>query len=295
MSNTIIELKHSQVSGNTPSSLANGEISINTYDGKIFYKNPSGSVETFNKYPGPSGLNGEIQFNDLGELGASANLSFDRDTNTLSTGELVLNKANIIVGNAVFQSVKSNSFYQFGDGTRQYTANAGLETAEAAFNQANAAFESSNSISSFAVISAPGQNNVVANSQSTRLNVEGGSGVLITTNNITKTITITTSAQATSLFVDGADFGTLVSEVVDINDLGSISDGASATINLGGLTISGIIAPSTFILPTYTVSTLPAANPAAQMVFVSDESGGPIIAFSDGTNWRRTTDRNVVT
>ena len=295
MSNTIIELKHSQVSGNIPSSLANGEISINTYDGKLFYKDPSGLIQPFDKYPGPSGLDGEIQFNDSGDLGASANLAFDKTTSTLSTGSLVLDKANIVVGNAVFQSVKSNSFYQFGDGTRQYTANAGLETAQSAFVQANAAFDKANSIHSFAIITAPSQNNVVADSSNTSLNIEGGSGVLITTNNLTKTITISTSAQATSLFVDGADFGTLLSEVVDINDLGSISDGASVTINLGGLTISGIIAPSTFILPTFTVDTLPSANPAAQMIFVSDESGGPIIAFSDGTNWRRVTDRNVVT
>lgn len=288
MANTVIELKHSQVSGNVPSSLANGEVSINTYDGKFFYKDPSGVIQTFDKYPGPSGLDGEIQFNDSGELGASPNLSFDKTTSTLSTRELILDKANIIVGNAVFQSVKSNSFFQFGDGTRQYTANAGLELAQAAF-------DSTNNITAFALITSPGQPNVQANLQESTLNLEGGSNVLITTNNATKTITIAVAAQATSLFVDGADFGTVVSEIVDINDLGSITDPTSVTINLGGLTISGIIAPSTFILPTFTVSTLPSANPAAQMIYVSDESGGPVIAFSDGTNWRRATDRAVVT
>ena len=29
-------------------------------------------------------------------------------------------------------------------------------------------------------------------------------------------------------------------------------------------------------------------------IFVSDETGGPIPAFSDGTNWRRVTDRAIV-
>jgi len=32
----------------------------------------------------------------------------------------------------------------------------------------------------------------------------------------------------------------------------------------------------------------------AAYVYVSDESGGSTIAFSDGTNWRRVQDRNIV-
>ncbi|HEX3486129.1 MAG TPA: DUF2793 domain-containing protein [Micropepsaceae bacterium] len=43
-----------------------------------------------------------------------------------------------------------------------------------------------------------------------------------------------------------------------------------------------------------TVSGLPSANPAGQVLYVSNESGGAVIAFSDGTNWRRVTDRAVV-
>ncbi len=85
MANTVIELKHSQTPGNTPASLANGEISINTYDGKIFYKDPSGVIRVYTKYPGPSGLDTEIQFNDGGSLGANASLSFNKSTGTLST------------------------------------------------------------------------------------------------------------------------------------------------------------------------------------------------------------------
>jgi hypothetical protein len=100
MSNTIIELKHSQVSGNTPSSLANGEISINTYDGIFYYKNPAGTITPFAKYPGPAGLDGEIQFNDSGVLGSTANLSINKTTGTLAArGVDVAN--SIVVGNRV--------------------------------------------------------------------------------------------------------------------------------------------------------------------------------------------------
>jgi hypothetical protein len=48
-------------------------------------------------------------------------------------------------------------------------------------------------------------------------------------------------------------------------------------------------------LTAYTVATVPsaAANPYAQ-IFVTDEVGGAVPAFSDGTNWRRVTDRAIV-
>lgn len=47
---------------------------------------------------------------------------------------------------------------------------------------------------------------------------------------------------------------------------------------------------------SYTVATLPsaAAVGAGTMIYVSDEAGGPVMAFSDGTDWRRMTDRAVV-
>lgn len=48
-------------------------------------------------------------------------------------------------------------------------------------------------------------------------------------------------------------------------------------------------------LPNHTVSTLPdAAKNTYGLVIVTDEAGGCVPAFSDGTNWRRVTDRNIV-
>jgi hypothetical protein len=46
--------------------------------------------------------------------------------------------------------------------------------------------------------------------------------------------------------------------------------------------------------PTYTVVTVPSAANAGAMIYVSDETGGAVLAFADGTNWRRVTDRSVV-
>lgn len=47
---------------------------------------------------------------------------------------------------------------------------------------------------------------------------------------------------------------------------------------------------------SFTVATVPnaASVGAGSMIYVSNETGGPVMAFSDGTNWRRMTDRAVV-
>jgi len=84
MANTVIQLKHSTVTGNVPSSLANGEISINSRDGKFFYSTPAGSVITHYPYLGPAGLNKEIQFNDNGTLGSNSGLAFDKTSGSLN-------------------------------------------------------------------------------------------------------------------------------------------------------------------------------------------------------------------
>lgn len=47
-------------------------------------------------------------------------------------------------------------------------------------------------------------------------------------------------------------------------------------------------------LSVYTVLTLPIVINQGGMIFVSNEAGGAIPAFSDGTNWRRVTDRAIV-
>ena len=48
-------------------------------------------------------------------------------------------------------------------------------------------------------------------------------------------------------------------------------------------------------LPSYTVAGVPAAASwTGGMLYVSDESGGAVPAFSDGTNWRRVTDRAII-
>jgi len=91
-----------------------------------------------------------------------------------------------------------------------------------------------------------------------------------------------------------SDFGSISDLVVDSDNLGEIVDAVVNSYDLGLLVLSGIITPDTFVLPSFTINTLPETDPAGQMLFVTDETGGSVPAFSDGTNWRRVTDRQIV-
>ena len=129
MANTVIQLKHSTETGNVPSSLANGEISINNCDGKFFYSTPASVVVTHYPYLGPAGLNKEIQFNDSGTLGSNAGLAFDKTSGSLNVST-TLNVSGRDLGayaNAAF--LRAN--------TPDHVANSAASYANGAFTRAN--------------------------------------------------------------------------------------------------------------------------------------------------------------
>ena len=265
MANTIIELRHSTISGNTPTNLANGEVAINTYDGKLFYRGgSSNTIQTIERYEGPAGLDGEIQFNDSGILGAVSGLSFNKTTNDLSVS------GGIIAANVVTQT-----FIEFEDGSKQYTANAGAANG-------------------FSVFSVPTQNNVVSSTAEDTIVLVGGTGISILTDPQNNRITFSTVASEDDIFTDGSDFRFVDEEVTLQSDLGFVDQTPTTQIDLGQLVTGGILFPSLFVLPSFTVDSLPSAGTPGQLIFVSDESGGSIVAFADGTNWRRMTDRQIV-
>ena len=75
-----------------------------------------------------------------------------------------------------------------------------------------------------------------------------------------------------------------------------ITDSTLLARNAGNETITGAwifsLPPR---LPSHLVSALPsAATYVRGLIYVSDEAGGPTVAFSDGTNWRRVQDYAVV-
>jgi hypothetical protein len=89
-----------------------------------------------------------------------------------------------------------------------------------------------------------------------------------------------------------------------ITDYGSITNSANITIDYGAVNESGTVPAigdfeyiSDIFGPTgdsFAVASLPSASQPGQMIYVSDETDGSVMAFSDGSNWRRITDRAIV-
>lgn len=82
---TPIQLYYSTTSTSAPvaGNLANGELAINIADGKLFYKDSGGTVKVIAGTGGTgvvAGSNTQIQFNNSGVFGASANLTWDGST-----------------------------------------------------------------------------------------------------------------------------------------------------------------------------------------------------------------------
>ena len=93
----------------------------------------------------------------------------------------------------------------------------------------------------------------------------------------------------------GADWGTLASEesylTVEVTAAGSTA--RSEVLRLTGA-LATFAVPAK--LPNFTVAGVPSAATlgAGTTIYVSNESGGATVAFSDGANWRRVTDRAVI-
>ena len=109
---------------------------------------------------------------------------------------------------------------------------------------------------------------------------------------------VAVDSSSTSQFsgTDDNDFGAVTGSNDDTEDLGLITGGAASTeIDLGEGFGENLIATS-LALPQNTVSGVSAASSAnkGQIVYISDETGGATLAFSDGTNWRRLQDRAVI-
>ena len=149
-------------------------------------------------------------------------------------------------------------------------------------------------INAFSTVSVTGGNSATADSISDTLTLSAGSGITLVMDTSTDTLTIAASS-GSEVFVDGADFGAVTEIVTLTDDLGLVTDAVTQEADLGALVISGLIYPDQFVLPSYTTSTLPSASIAGSMIFVTNESGGSVPAFADGTNWRRVTDRAIVT
>ena len=241
MANTVIAIRSSGVTGNTPSLgvLANGELSLNFADGILYYKSSSntlGSIRT----TAVSGLTTEVQFNDAGVFGANANFTFNKSIATLnvkninvSTNLVTTNLTatsittgtgvgGIIAGaNVIYSNVfvaNSGGYVQFSDGSKQYTANAGASGGVTQIIAGTNITISPGGGTGVVTINSSGggttdfgfgqiftpNNSVYANATSAndKVTFVGESGVYVFANSTTKTITVAGTPGAQGMTVD---------------------------------------------------------------------------------------------
>ena len=161
----------------------------------------------------------------------------------------------------------------------------------------------------------PSGGSVIADASEDTLTLENGNNISMTANAGTDTITINATAAG-------------VNEQVQFNNAGNFDGDADFTYNssTNTLTIKNLIAesvnPPSTLTGTYTISspTTITLDPTSEiindapmklkgytvaqlgsltssagaMVYCTDETGGSIPAFYDGTNWRRVSDRAIV-
>lgn len=137
MPNTVIAIRQSGETGNTPSLgvLSTGELAINYADGILYYKTSSntlGSILTST----PGGLDTEVQFNDGGSFGGDSGFTYNKTTNTLTIDNITSNGLN--VAPAIQASFDAAN-------TAQADATGAFLAANTAASQVGAAFDKANS------------------------------------------------------------------------------------------------------------------------------------------------------
>ncbi len=101
-----------------------------------------------------------------------------------------------------------------------------------------------------------------------------------------------TSGQA--MVTDGNGSVTFETIGETVTDYGLITESANVTVNDYGAITDEAREPTSH--DSYTVSEANniAIKSTGDMIFISDETGGAVMAFYDGTSWRRITDRAVI-
>jgi hypothetical protein len=151
IANTTIVLRKSGTPGASPSSLANGELALNYADGKLYYKSNTGSILAISGSGGGGSLYSFATINansslilatsptDTLSIIPGNNITITANTTSKSIAISLANNVtisgNINSVNSVYaNALIANSYLQFPDGTKQYTANASSGSGTSANN-----------------------------------------------------------------------------------------------------------------------------------------------------------------
>jgi hypothetical protein len=255
MANTIIQVRKSAVPGNTPISLAAGELAINYADGKLFYKDVGGTIKyiggnqsTFATINSNNQLILATSPTDILNIVPGTNITFITDTvsktitinSTSSNIQPAFDRANAAYSeaNAVYtlannSSITSNLAFSeantaalFGNGAF-VTANSAASFANGAFIQANSSYTEANSAYSLAQAAFNKANTGGSGGGATYLTVQDNgttiSNTVNTINFIGTTIQSFNSGNGVNITVSGGG-----NNGFPLVDLGLISDSPTA-------------------------------------------------------------------
>jgi hypothetical protein len=112
IANTVIQIKKSTATGNVPASLANGELAINAADGKLFYKDTTGTIKN---------ITNQLTFGTVNSNGSLIIASTTTDTLSIIPGNNVT-----ITTDTILKTITINSSAAGGSGgsSSGYLANA---------------------------------------------------------------------------------------------------------------------------------------------------------------------------
>lgn len=217
----------------------------------------------------------DLEYGELALNYTDGNLFYKSNANVVTT--LISTQSVSVTGNVTGGNIST---------TGTVTANVG------SFTTITGDGSGLSNLAAFSNISVANGNSVTANATSNTVTFSAGEGIAITADS--GVISISLLGGGDGPFLSDNDFG-LVSDAATVeSDLGSVAESITAEVDLGTLVTGGLIYPEQLLLPNYTVSTLPAPSLSGLMIYVSDESGGGIPAFSDGNNWRRVSDRQII-
>lgn len=172
---TPILIYASGTTGNTPSasnltsSASGAELALNYFDGKLFYKDSTGTVQVL-ATKGTAvvgGSNTQVQYNNNGVLAGSANMTFD-GTNLSVSGSIT---STISGKTAQFNAAGGSIYSAYNDGTTNWRIGTGIQSA-GVFSLYN----STGSINAFNVTSAGQfQTNLDASIHGLTVGLGGGS------------------------------------------------------------------------------------------------------------------------
>ena len=166
----------------------------------------------------------------------------------LVPGELALNFAD---GNLFFKDATSNivllTSTQFVNVTGNVTGSNLVTSGNVSGTNILGNGSQLTGINTFSTVSVATQDNVVADSIADTLTFVAGSGIAITTNAGTDSITISATGSGL-IFVDGADFGSVTEAVTLSDDLGLITAAVEAESDLGSIVTSGVFFPDLLVV-----------------------------------------------